>query len=67
MRVPKCPNCNVDLVPVGDFVVEVPLLGVIDPPPVLYVCQNPDSICGHFTIFGRKQTTDPPPAGELEA
>ncbi len=65
-KTPKCPNCNVDLVRVDEFPIELFWFGEVTP--TLYVCQNPDDVCGHFTIFGQKAADGHyPTPGELEA
>ncbi len=52
-RDPHCPNCNVLMTRESD--IEIPL-GPLVVPAALYVCPNPDDLCGHFTIFGEKMT-----------
>lgn len=50
-REPHCPNCNVQMEPQGEMPIDLAIASVVGE---LYVCPNPDELCGYFTIFGEK-------------
>lgn len=61
---PNCPYCNVVMVESGPYPVDVPLVGEV--PATLYVCQNPDELCGYFAIIGTKVHVEAPAPSDDE-